>query len=82
MHIQLHILPVQVGSLPDQSPVSKQVRDAYPDRVYPVLQEQLATDLYVVVDTETTPFAGSLSAPGPQSIAIEMCMNMRTSLWL
>ena len=55
--------PVQVGSLPDQLPVSKHVRMSSPVRVWPVLQEYVATELYVVVETDTIPFAGSPSAP-------------------
>ena len=34
-----------------------------PVRVWPVLQEYVATELYVVVETDTIPFAGLLSVP-------------------
>ena len=34
-----------------------------PVRVWPVLQEYVATELYVVVETDTIPFAGSTSVP-------------------
>ena len=34
-----------------------------PVRVWPVLQEYMATELYVVVETDTIPFAGLLSVP-------------------
>ena len=34
-----------------------------PIRVWPVLQEYVATELYVVVETDTIPFAGLLTAP-------------------
>ena len=55
--------PIQVGSLPDQRPVSEHVRMSSPIRVWPVLQEYVATELYVVVETDTIPFAGSPSVP-------------------
>ena len=34
-----------------------------PVRVWPVLQEYVATELYVVVETDTIPFAGFPSVP-------------------
>ena len=55
--------PIQVGSLPDQLPVSKHVRMSSPVRVWPVLQEYVATELYVVVGADTVPFTGLSSAP-------------------
>ena len=59
-------LPVQLDLPPDQKPVSKQVCEASPETTYPVLQEKLATELYVVVENKTIPFLGS--STGPQSM--------------
>jgi uncharacterized protein YciI len=59
----------QVGAVPLQVPSVWQVRVTAPERLYPVLQEYVAVELWVLVGAETEPFVGSASAgqsgPGP-----------------
>ena len=54
---------VHVGSSPDQRPESRQFRTSSPVRTESALQEYVATELYVVVETDTIPFAGLPSVP-------------------
>ena len=63
LHTVYYYSPVHVGSPPDQRSEMRQVRMSIPVRVWPTLQEYEATELYVVVETYTIPFAGLLSVP-------------------
>ena len=53
---------MQVGSIPDQTPVGKQVRCEFPSSTKPVLHVYVAVEPNVIPVTVTWPFSGLLSA--------------------
>ena len=57
LFLQVHS-PVQIGVLPDQTPLSEHVLVSSPTSIWPVSQEYVAIELYVVLVHTTTPSPG------------------------
>ena len=61
----------QVGAAPLHVPSAWQVACVFPDALYPVLQEYVAVEPYVVVGALTDPFAGAAGA-APQLTRVQL----------
>ena len=78
MHIAVSIVsspvssPLQIGALPDHSPLNKQERVSLPTRKKPGLQEYVAVEPGEVPVRLTWPYCGS--GRGSQSMAVRVCV--------